>query len=401
MSPDFSASLHGLLLQAVGIVALALLSFLLSRSIQRDYLRYWWQAWTSLAVSLVALFLALRLPAIRAWVEPVYFMGEYVFGGLMIAGCRSVASGAPVRRRAALLLLPALGLALLLPHVHPEFSVRFIPQASIMAILFGTALVELRRAPSSGEGRIGLRLLKISLLALTLSFLHYVPVLSWAAGQGRGLAAAYSSSASLFDLLLEIILGFGTVIVVMEREHRALEEANLELQEARAKLETLARLDPLTHSLNRHAFYSMVEGSRADGGGGGCVAVADVDSLKAINDSFGHAAGDAAIRAVARAIRQVVRADDLVFRWGGDEFLIVLFGVSEQEAASRLEALEGLLSAVPVPGSSQPLAVTASAGVVAFDSLKTLEHAIETADDRMYRRKEARHLAAPLPMRDR
>jgi len=150
MIPDFSASLHGLLLQAVGIVALALLSFLLSRSIQRDYLRYWWQAWTSLAVSLVALFLALRLPAIRAWVEPVYFMGEYVFGGLMIAGCRSVASGAPVRRRAALLLLPALGLALLLPHVHPEFTVRFIPQAAIMAILFGTALVELRRAPSSG-----------------------------------------------------------------------------------------------------------------------------------------------------------------------------------------------------------------------------------------------------------
>jgi diguanylate cyclase (GGDEF)-like protein len=401
MSPDISTSLHGLLLQAIGIGSLALLSFLLSRSIQRDYLRYWWQAWTSLAVSLVALFLALRLPGIRAWVEPVYFMGEYVFGGLLVAGCRSVGSGAPIRRRAALLLVPALGLALLLPHLHREFSIRFIPQAAIMAILFGTALVELRRAPSSGEGRIGLRLLKVSLLALTLLFLHYVPVLLWASRQGHELAAAYSSSTSLFDLLLEILLGFGTVIVVMEREHRALEEANEELRGARAKLETLARLDPLTHSLNRHAFYSMVEGSRADRGGAGCVAVADVDSLKAINDRFGHAAGDAAIRAVARAIRQVVRADDLVFRWGGDEFLVVLFGVSEQEAASRLEALEGMLSAVPLPVSGQPLAVTASTGVAAFDSLETLEHASETADDRMYRRKEARHLAEPPPVRDR
>ena len=145
----------------------------------------------------------------------------------------------------------------------------------------------------------------------------------------------------------------------------------------------------------------MVEGSRSDAGGAGCVAVADLDSLKAINDSFGHAAGDAAIRAVARAIRQVVRADDLVFRWGGDEFLVVLFGVSEEEAAQRLDAVDVMLAAVPVPGSPQPLSVTVSRGVAAFESLAGLERAIEVADDRMYRRKDARHQSAPPPVRDR
>lgn len=399
MIPEVSERLHGLLLQAIGIVPIAFLSLLLSRSIRRDYLRYWSQAWASLALSLFALYLAARVPNGRFWLEPVYFLGEYVFGGLLLAGCRSLVSGAALGRRAYLLLIPALALALALPHVHADFSVRFIPQATVMAVLFAASLRELRSAPR--EAGIGMPLLKVSLLALSLAFLHYVPVLAWASWNGRELAASYTSATAVFDLLFETLLGLGTIVVVLEREHRALEEANAELRDARAKLEALARVDPLTSSLNRHAFYSMVEGNRSDRGGAGCVAVADLDSLKAINDSFGHAAGDAAIRAVARAIRQVVRADDLVFRWGGDEFLVVLFGVSEEEAAARLGALDVMLASVPVPGSAQPLAVAASTGVAAFDSLGSLEQAIERADDRMYRSKKARHESAPLPVRDR
>ncbi len=54
-----------------------------------------------------------------------------------------------------------------------------------------------------------------------------------------------------------------------------------------------------------------------------------MDNLKAINDGLGHTAGDKAIREVAGAIRSVIRADDLLFRWGGDEFLVVLVGLPE------------------------------------------------------------------------
>jgi diguanylate cyclase (GGDEF)-like protein len=264
-----------------------------------------------------------------------------------------------------------------------------------MSVLFGVALRELRRGPG-GRGGIGTSLLKASLLAQALFFLHYVPVLSWAAWNGHAVAAAYASTAAVFDLLFETLLGLATVVVVLEREHHDLEQANAELREAREKLEALARVDPLTHSLNRHAFYSMVEGSRSEDGGGGCVAVADIDSLKAINDGLGHAAGDAAIRAVARAIRQVVRADDLVFRWGGDEFLIVLLSVSEEEAASRLAGLDAMLAAVPFPDSPRPLSVSVSTGVAAFVSLAGLEPAVALADARMYRCKERRRSSAEV-----
>ena len=393
MNPDTSSSVEGLLLQAIGILPLATLSFLLSRSIQRDYLRYFWKAWACLAVALFSLYSALKFPATRPVLEPLYFLGEYVFGGFILAGCRNLARGDRFGRRWQWLLLPAALVAIALAHAHPDFTVRFVPQAAAMAVLFGLAFREVRHVPPAGQGRIGVPLLQLSLVLLVLQFAHYVPVLSWSAWRGAALPTAYADYTSVFDLLLETLLGFGTLIVVLEREHQDLELANEQLRAAQEKLEAMARVVPLTASLNRHAFYSMVEGSRASGSASGCVAIVDLDALKPINDTFGHAAGDAAIRAVARAIRQVVRADDLVFRWGGDEFLVVLFGVSEEEARRRLDGLDAMLAVVPVPGSPEPLAVKVSSGVAAFAAVSLLEKALETADERMYRRKLTRRTA--------
>lgn len=142
--------------------------------------------------------------------------------------------------------------------------------------------------------------------------------------------------------------------------------------------------------LNRHAFYSLIEGQRTSKAlpPPGCVAVVDVDGLKPINDTLGHASGDAVIRAAAGAIRSLVRADDLVFRWGGDEFLVVLVGVSDEEAKRRLAMLNELLARVPVPGCPEPLTVSVSFGVAPFSAELPLERAIDNADAAMYERKE-------------
>ena len=394
MNAETGPSFEALLLQAIGILPLAGLSFLLSRSIRRDTLRYFWRAWTSLALALFSLYFSLRLPLARPVLEPLYYLGEYVFAGFVLAGCRNLATGARAGRRSRWLRLPAAAFAVALAHFPGSFSARFVPQAAIMAVLLALALREVSHVPPAGRGRVGVLLLQVSLAALVLQFAHYVPVLSWSEWTRTPLPAAYAGFTSLFDLFFETLLGFGTLIVVMEREHHDLEVANEQLRAARERLEAMARVDPLTASLNRHAFYSMVEGDRNTEGGAGCVAIVDLDALKPVNDTFGHAAGDAAIRAVARAIRQVVRADDLVFRWGGDEFLVVLFGVSEEEARRRLDGLDPMLAAVPVPGSPEPLAVTASIGVSAFEAVAGLEKALEVADERMYRRKLTRRSAA-------
>lgn len=392
MEPNLTSSLLALLIQAVGIALIAVLSFFLGRSIDRVYLSYWWKAWACLAVGLTALFLAFRSGSARLLLEPLYFLGEYAFGYLLIAGCQNYARGAVLRPRQLLVLIPGLLLALVLPRIHPDFSGRFIAQAAILAGFFAVAFWRLQQGRRSGRDGTGLRITSVALLVLALNFLSYVPVLWYSLANRVRLFFVYSAYTSLFDLILETLLGFGTVILVMEDVHREAQEANRELRLARDRMESQARLDPLTESLNRHAFYSLVEDNRLSpqAARGGCVAVVDIDSLKPINDALGHAAGDAVIRAVSGAIRRLVRADDLVFRWGGDEFLIVLFGVSEEETRRRLEGLDPALAGLTVPGPAEPISVTVSWGIAPFSTPAALERAIERADDAMYWRKKAR-----------
>ncbi|HEU4769296.1 MAG TPA: GGDEF domain-containing protein [Pyrinomonadaceae bacterium] len=188
---------------------------------------------------------------------------------------------------------------------------------------------------------------------------------------------------------------FGLVFVTGCR--REVEQANQELLRARDQLELLAKMDPLTEALNRHAFHSLLR-SPEDGTEimtSGSVAVLDIDNLKPINDTWGHSAGDKAIRAVARAMRSLIRADDMLFRWGGDEFLVLMFKLPKEEANRRIEKLNQILEENCGRWAGMPLTVTVSHGVAGFDSLSDLGHAIETADQSMYaKRNEMRGIRA-------
>jgi diguanylate cyclase (GGDEF)-like protein len=167
---------------------------------------------------------------------------------------------------------------------------------------------------------------------------------------------------------------------------RALEKSNRQLLHARDKLELLHQMDPLTEALNRHAFHSLLR--RPENGvespTSGSVAVIDIDNLKPINDTWGHSTGDKAIRAVASAMRSLIRADDMLFRWGGDEFLLLMFKLSEEEASRRMKKLNEILEESCRKWTGMPVAVTVSHGVAGFDSLTDLGQAIENADQAMY-----------------
>jgi diguanylate cyclase (GGDEF)-like protein len=212
---------------------------------------------------------------------------------------------------------------------------------------------------------------------------------------------SYFQYTSVFDLFFEILLGFGTVMVLMESVRREVELANENLTEARDKLELLAQMDPLTEALNRHAFHSLLRKPEKgqESKTSGSVAVIDIDNLKPINDTFGHTVGDKAIRAVARALRSLVRADDMLFRWGGDEFLILMFNLPESEAQRRMEKLNALLEESSRRWTSVAITVTVSFGVAGFQSLTELGSAIETADKAMYaQRHQARGINKPLEL---
>ena len=132
------------------------------------------------------------------------------------------------------------------------------------------------------------------------------------------------------------------------------------------------------------------------------MAVIDIDNLKPINDTLGHSVGDKAIRAVARAVRSLIRADDMLFRWGGDEFLVLMFKLHEEEASRRMTSLNHILEENGELWTSSPVRITVSSGVSGFESLKELAPAIERADQAMYGsrqrvRKAARELESTEP----
>jgi len=151
--------------------------------------------------------------------------------------------------------------------------------------------------------------------------------------------------------------------VMVQERTRALEEA----QEA---LKVRALKDALTRTWNRGAMMEILEremGKCQRTGEGFVLVLLDLDKFKAINDTHGHLAGDAVLVETARRLIATVRTYDSVGRYGGEEFLVLLPGLSLPAGANRIEALRQAVRSAPVDiGTDAGLAVTASFGVVAF-----------------------------------
>jgi diguanylate cyclase (GGDEF)-like protein len=116
----------------------------------------------------------------------------------------------------------------------------------------------------------------------------------------------------------------------------------------------------------------------------GCAAMIDVDGLKQLNDNFGHVLGDAALIRVAMTIQQLARNEDRLFRWGGDEFLLVTLNQTSAAVMAQLDLLNPALAA------PDAVAVQVSYGVVEFATLGELSDAVKRADAHMYARKRER-----------
>jgi len=377
----------GLAIQCIGIILVALLSFSMRGSIKSPALTYWTSAWAGLALALTSLVVAFHVPLVRQPFLSLYFFGEYAFGLMFIAGCRFLTHGSVNRRLFVWLLVPALAIGVLLPFASADFNDLFMIQATIVAFMFGASFIALRPAFDGRQSSPGLRVMLAALFVLTIDFLHYVPVFGARKGLwGLTVPTVYLQYTSIVDLILEIVLGFGTMMVLLEGVRREVEAANHELTTARDKLELMASMDPLTEALNRHAFHSLLSRNESgvDAEVDGCVAVIDVDKLKPLNDQFGHTVGDKAIRSVARAVRSLIRADDMLFRWGGDEFLVLMFKLHTDEAARRMASLNEILATHGEQWMGVKVKVSVSHGVAGFDSLDQLADAIEKADRCMY-----------------
>lgn len=115
----------------------------------------------------------------------------------------------------------------------------------------------------------------------------------------------------------------------------------------------------------------------------------DVDGLKALNDSFGHSAGDAALVYLAKLMVEGVRQSDLVARLGGDEFVILLDHADAASAAETADRLVNAVAAGDFMHHGQPLPLSVAIGITAIEQGDTAEAVLDRADREMYRDKAA------------
>jgi two-component system, sensor histidine kinase LadS len=163
-------------------------------------------------------------------------------------------------------------------------------------------------------------------------------------------------------------------------------------QEERLRAEQLAQLDPLTGLNNRRAFYDLTTPLWSNALRHRhelSVMLFDLDRFKQINDAYGHAHGDAVLKATAEVLRQCIRQGDVLARWGGEEFIVLLPETEVREAAALAERLRAAIAAMRIPHEGGATTVTASFGVAQLDDRTgTLDALIARADECLYHSKQ-------------
>src|SRR5690606_12512428 len=169
------------------------------------------------------------------------------------------------------------------------------------------------------------------------------------------------------------------------------------------RLRRMATTDDLTGLVARRSLQESADRLLGKPAGDGCIALLmiDVDNFKVINDRYGHGIGDHVLRHVAGVLRQSLRPDSLIVRYGGDEFCALVPVPGEATAFVVAERLRATMEASPYRLDGQRIPVTLSIGVTVHRHGKTLRQLLDEADRRAYRAKadgRNRVVAEDLPV---
>ncbi len=354
--------------QAIGTLMLALVMGQIARTFGWRYVRRWGWAWGAMFVAIVAVRVYLSTSRPSPWWF-IFLVGQWLFLLLLFAGCRDLVDDPLALKLLAYGSPLMLAVAVLIVIAAPDIQALFMAESAIVAVAVAACYLVLGRITTYS---VGWHMMRVSLAIFGILYASYVPLYAL---QRRGIVIPYLNSSSLADLLAAVFLGYGMVLIASEAKQRELMDAVDALQVARDQLAIKANTDPLTAALSRHAFYGMPREMS------GVVMMVDVDRLKRINDLQGHSAGDDAIRSVANAIRKRIRADDLLFRWGGDEFLVVMPQSPLELVTQRFASLDERIT------TPHGTTLTVSWGAAAFARADEIDDAIGEADRLMYTRK--------------
>ncbi len=169
------------------------------------------------------------------------------------------------------------------------------------------------------------------------------------------------------------------------------------------RLELRAKRDGMTRCLNKTAFHHEVVhylGGKSDPRQHGALLIIDADHFKAINDTYGHDAGDKALKFIAEKLRGVVRRTDTIGRIGGEEFGVLLRDADLRDAAAVAERIRSSINLSDVPGAEPGARLSVSVGGTVFDDEVSFTDIFKAADTRLYTAKtQGRNRVDVGPMR--
>jgi len=354
---------------------------------RRPYFRAWSLAWVWMSLALVAVFSLYEFLAEHSarGVWFVYQASKLAFLSSLLAG--ALAYALAVRPRAVMrIALPVcVAYAALTALLSPSFNEVVALQGPVAAAAFAVCAWSLLRLPRS-RATLGSRATGGFFALLAALWVFYA--LSFNdPDRLTGFVQLIIRHNSYFDLLLQMLLGYGMVVLLMEDVKRDVDAAHADLAVAHDELQRLALHDSLTGVMNRRAWTEGV-GLDAVRASFGTALMLDLDNLKEINDVHGHAAGDELLRRVAEVLRAAVRPTDRLYRWGGDEFLLLLPGARAADARRRVDEVVARANQ-SVPADS-PEVLQLSVGAAEFAGGEALEPALSRADAAMYEEKSRR-----------
>ncbi|MEW9623548.1 GGDEF domain-containing protein [Rhodanobacter geophilus] len=186
---------------------------------------------------------------------------------------------------------------------------------------------------------------------------------------------------------IDLVMAYGPVsimVVVLLPVQRGLAGTIRRMASERARIEVMLHRDPLTGIHNRR-LGERVLGDLFDDAHAAGLIMLDMDHFKAINDTYGHPVGDRVLQAVAGRCKALLRADECISRWGGEEFLVIVPGIDAaglHMVAERLQMAIARLAVAPV------LQVTASFGATMIDGADDFDSVLQRVDRALYAAKE-------------
>jgi diguanylate cyclase (GGDEF)-like protein len=366
--------------QTASALMIAIFVIVLSRSVRRPEVQTWVNAWLANLLALLvtsilwiagpisdAVFFAIRLG---------YFFSKTMFVALLAMGAwrfvRPKLGARENHRIIAIVAVYAVVAALALTTI----DLIGVVQSGVMAVILGgTAFLLVKhRVPGSAWLSIGFALRATLGVVESVAYASHYLRATWIPETTIGL---FLSAHSSLDTGAEWVIALGCVLILYRTIQRDLTTANVDLLAAKETLQDLVDHDALTGLSNRRALPTVL---RAVYDTGATVIFFDLNDFKEINDSLGHQVGDECLKAFAGALQASFRPSDHVFRFAGDEFVVIAPAVQPAQVVERLDKVRERLRNERVRGHQ----IGFSAGSAYLPAHGDADAAMKAADEAMY-----------------